>query len=573
MRVSTLSAWLIPCGLLGILLAACSGGSSGENTPLATDSATIATGKILFNRHCAGCHNFRQDGIGPKLGGITAELSARQIARLIQQPEKLLQSGDTRWADLRKRFKTTMPSFSGLSDQEVHAIVAFLNIHQSRGRTLVEVADKGLADPIPAKIGLSDEVMNLQFVAQIPPSSPTGQPPLARITKLDYSPGSGQLFVNDLRGKLYKLVQGKPVVYMDLARLRPHFVAEPGLATGFGSFAFHPDFRRNGLFYTTHSEAPGSAKADFSYADSIDVTLQWVLTEWKATNPQADTFSGTSRELLRIDFVSGIHGMQEIAFNPRAKAGGPDYGLLYVAVGDGGSVENGYPFLPHNRNHAWGTILRIDPAGRTSRNGQYGIPPTNPFAHGGYHEYLGEIYAYGFRNPHRLTWTHDGRLLVSNVGQHNIEGIYQADPGSDAGWPVREGPFRVNPEGNLDYVYPLPANDSMYHFNYPVAMYDHDEGSAICGGFEYLGPGRPDQFLFGDIPSGRLFGFDLKNSQPATPATIWEWRVSLDGKTRSLKDITGSDRVDLHFGRGSRGELYLLTKADGKIYRITGPGK
>ena len=63
-----------------------------------------------------------------------------------------------------------------------------------------------------------------------------------------------------------------------------------GLATGFGSFAFHPDFAKNGLLYTTHTEAPGSAPADFVYADSIKVTLQWVLTEWKVNDPNAAVF-------------------------------------------------------------------------------------------------------------------------------------------------------------------------------------------------------------------------------------------------------------------------------------------
>ena len=104
------------------------------------------------------------------------------------------------------------------------------------------------------------------------------------------------------------------MVYMDMAKLKPKFINEPGLATGFGSFAFHPDFAKNGLLYTTHTEAPGSGKADFGYADSIKVTVQWVLTEWKTKNPGAATFSGTSRELFRVNMVTGIHGVQEINF-------------------------------------------------------------------------------------------------------------------------------------------------------------------------------------------------------------------------------------------------------------------
>jgi len=33
--------------------------------------------------------------------------------------------------------------------------------------------------------------------------------------------------------------------------------------------------------------------------------------------------------------VSGIHGVQEITFNPLAKKGDEDYGLLYIGIGDG----------------------------------------------------------------------------------------------------------------------------------------------------------------------------------------------------------------------------------------------
>jgi hypothetical protein len=72
--------------------------------------------------------------------------------------------------------------------------------------------------------------------------------------------------------------------------------------------------QNNGLLYTTHSEAPVSGKADFSYFDSIKVTMQWVLTEWKTDQPAAATFSGKGRELLRVNMVTGIHGVQEYYF-------------------------------------------------------------------------------------------------------------------------------------------------------------------------------------------------------------------------------------------------------------------
>jgi hypothetical protein len=80
-------------------------------------------------------------------------------------------------------------------------------------------------------------------------------------------------------------------------------------------------------------------------------------------------------------------------------------------------------------------------------NGQYGIPKINPFAED--KNALGEIYAYGFRNPHRFTWTRNGEMIAFNVGHANIESIDLIKPGHDYGWPIREGSFLINPYGDL----------------------------------------------------------------------------------------------------------------------------
>ena len=406
----------------------------------------------------------------------------------------------------------------------------------------------------------------------MPASSDSGKLPLTRITKLTFQPNTENLFILDLRGKLYKLQNGKPVVFMDIAKLKPKFTHESGLATGFGSFAFHPDFAKNGLLYTTHTEAPGSGKADFGCADSIKVTLQWVLTEWKMDNPAASTFSGTGREMLRVNMVTGIHGLQEITFNPLAKPGSDDYGLLYIGVGDGGSVEELYPFLAHSTEKIWGTIIRIDPMGKNSSNGQYGIPPNNPFAKNKDGKTLGEIYAYGFRNPHRITWSKSGQMLACNIGQANAESVNLVLPGHDYGWPIREGTYLLDPYGDITKVYPLPPNDSIYKVTYPVAYFDHDEGLAISGGFEYSGTAIPalrGKYLFGDIPSGRLFYIDMADVKQGKQALIKEWKVALNDSAGTAKKLCkGCERVDLHFGRDARGELYMLTKVDGKVYKL-----
>jgi glucose/arabinose dehydrogenase/cytochrome c2 len=537
----------------------------------AEDSAQIAKGEALFNQNCSGCHNFRQDGIGPQLGGLTTKVSSVWIERFIKNPQKMISSGDKRAQQQFKKFKVIMPSFPGLKPDELKSIVAFLNTRKQPIQQVSKTVGKEATNPIPEAIKTSGLVGGLELFTTIPPSSDSGKLPLTRIITLDYQPATKESFVLDQRGKLYKLNDNKPGIYMNIAELRPKFIPVPGLATGFGSFAFHPDFAKNGLLYTTHTEPAGTAKADFAYADSIKVTLQWVLTEWKADDPTAATFSGKGRELFRVNMVTGIHGVQQITFNPRSKPGDDDYGLLYIGVGEGGAVESGYPFLAHNLHNVWGTVLRIEPTGNNSANKQYGIPKHNPFAENKDPKILKEIYAYGFRNPNHITWSSTGQMLVSNVGHGNIESLDLITPGADYGWPIREGTFVVDPYGNLNKVFQLPANDNIYKITYPVAEFDHDEGKAISGGYEYTGTAVPQlkgKFLFGDIPSGRLFYVEMADIKRGKQAPIKEWKMSINGKQTSFKDIIGKGRIDLHFGRDANGELYLLTKADGKVYKL-----
>lgn len=539
------------------------------------DSATIAKGEATFNQYCIGCHNFRQDGIGPQLGGLTTKVSADWIKQFIKDPQKVIDSEDERASQLVKKYKVVMPAFSAFTNNDLNAIVAFLNTQKMPEQKVDKESGNAIANPIPEAIRNSNMVVGLELITQIPPSSDSAKLPLTRINKLDHQPNTGTSFILDQRGKLYQLLHNKPTLYMDLATLKPSFIPEPGLNTGVGSFAFHPLFAKNGLLYTTHTEPPGTALADFTYADSIKVRIQWVLTEWKADNPRSATFSGTGRELFRVNMVAANHGVQEITFNPLAKSGDEDYGLLYIGVGDGGSVERGYPFLAHSPEKVWGTILRINPTGRNSANGKYGIPAANPFAKNHNIKKLGEIYAYGFRNPHRITWSTKKQMLACNIGHGNIESVNLVVKGYDYGWPVREGNFVLNPYGQLNKVYALQENDSTFHITYPIAQYDHDEGNAISGGFEYSGtavPGLKGKYLFGDIPSGRLFYIDMADVKQGRQALVKEWKITVNGVMKSLNELCGSKRVDLHFGRDARGEMYILTKADGKVYRLVSAG-
>jgi mono/diheme cytochrome c family protein len=548
-----------------VLFTSC--GSGKTASAIATDSLSIALGQLLFQNNCSGCHNFRHDGIGPNLSGITETDSINWLKTFIRSPKSMIDSGNERAKNLLANYHSVMPSFASLKDEEIDQLIAYL--HTQQGRKKPKDDPNAIKNPIPEKIAASDIQIDLDFFTQIPASS--DKEPLTRISKMDWVKSTNAWFVLDQRGKLYKLENQKGATWLDISQWKKKFIDQPGLATGLGSFAFHPDYAKNGIFYTTHSEAAHTQKADFAIPDSIRQTLQWVLCEWKNTDPLGNTFKGTCRELIRIDMVAGIHGVQEIIFNPRSRRGDEDYGQLYIGVGDGGATENGYAFLTHHPERIWGTILRIDPLGKNSHNGQYGIPDKNPFAHSKDSNTIREIYADGFRNPNRMLWTPKGVMLATNIGQSNIEAIDIVLKGHDYGWPNREGKFLMYPDSDINKIYPLPLNDSAFQYDYPVAAFDHDEGNAIAGGYIYEGKNIPElrgKYLFGDIPSGRLFCLNVVDLKTGKMATINEWFVSLNGKRIPLRKLCGQNRVDLRFAQDEKGEVFIFTKPDGKIYRL-----
>ena len=555
---------------LSLVLVACNqkGNSSADETPM--DSAAIAKGAAIFNQNCIACHSIDQDGIGPALGGVTDDVSDDWLKSFIADPKKMIESGDPRAQSLFAKYKAVMPSFAYYKEDELDGIVAYLHTQKGMHKRMVSSADTAaLENPIADGIPMSDLVLNMKLFAQMPATAE--QRPLTRITKFSSRPDTHEFYVLDLRGKLYRLQNGKADVFLNISDHKPNFINAPGHATGFGSFAFHPEFASNGLLYTTHTEAAGSAPADFIFDDTLKVKLQWVLSEWKTDEPGGFPYRGQSRELMRINMVGQSHGVQEIVFNPLAKREDEDYGLLYIGVGDGGSAERGILHINKGPENIWSSILRIDPAGRNSANGKYGIPPSNPFVRSKNPKALGEVYAFGFRNPHKITWTSSGKMLASNIGQHNIEELNLILPGHDYGWPTREGSFMIDLRASTRKLYPLSADDESFNMDYPVAEYDHDEGNAIIGGYEYQGTAinkLKGKYLFGDMVNGRLFYVNVDDVREGQEAPMMEVKVALNGKLTTLKELCDDERLSMRFGRDHAGEIYISTMPDGKIYKL-----
>ena len=341
--------------------------------------------------------------------------------------------------------------------------------------------------------------------------------------------GSGRLFVYDQAGTVtaFTGLGVNPTVYLSVdERLVPLGVGGPGTfdERGLIGFALHPDFAQNGKVYTYSSE-PSNGPADFTVPIPQGRTFnhQGVIAEWMAAPPNAPQINkATRREVLRVDEPQFNHNGGTMRF-------GPD-GNLYIAFGDGGGADDrdgqlsqGLPIVGHGlegngqrTTSVLGTIIRIDVDGRTSPNGQYGVPAGNPFVGV---EGLDEIFAYGFRNPFMFSFdSTTGDLYVGDVGQNDVEELDVVTTGGNYGWHFREGTFAFDHNSTgPGFVTNLPPEPIPAGLIDPIAQYDHNDGLSIIGGFVYRGATIPELaglYVTGDFgqsftsPTGRLFYVD-----------------------------------------------------------------
>lgn len=248
---------------------------------------------------------------------------------------------------------------------------------------------------------------------------------------------------------------------------------------GINGFAFHPNYKDNGLFYVSYTQQKPK---------------RLVISELKASGDKADEKS--ERVLLEIPLINWNHHGGNIVF-------GPD-GYLYIGVGDT-SKRNDEKRMAQLNAVMVGKVLRIDVNGRD--HGAYGIPVDNPFADGV--DALPQIYAYGIRNPWGMSFDDKGRLWLADVGQDLWEEINWIEKGGNYGWSFREGarPFPMR----LD---PAPEGAKLID---PIFEYNHGEGLSITGGIIYKGKALSDltgSYIYGDFVIGK----------------VWALRVGEDGK-------------------------------------------
>jgi len=485
---------------------------------------------------------------------------------------------------------------------------------------------------------------------------------LSRVNAIREEPGgAARLFVVDQNGPLYILDKQTRTLttYLDFdgrgdrPGLFHRLLAESGFGNGLSALYFDPDYRRTGTFYTVHIEDPANQRSnvpDNAHLPALKIdgyrttppirtpgptATEGVLIEWTDTNTSNATFEGTARELLRVQLNTRIHPLGDLIFDPTARRGDPDWRVLYLECGDGGSGESRNMAMrlnPQRLDTLEGKILRIIPdlaehsaTSTVSENGRYRIPNDNPFATTpGARK---EIWAYGFRNPHRLTWAIDrdnaanNRLIANSVGLHTWETVNIVKKGANYGYPLREGTEAMTIDTTTT---PLPADDriplqvgeqsgeTLVKPTYPVAQYGHvpGGGDAIGAGFLYSGrllPALRGKYLFSDITTGRVWYADYKemlaadDGKPSTLAAMHEVKIQWDaprdtpdrgpqiydsmflineatyhargGKLPHLSNrqrVATEGRADARLAVDGEGELYIYSKSDGMIRQVVG---
>ncbi len=275
-------------------------------------------------------------------------------------------------------------------------------------------------------------------------------------------------------------------------------------AEGSPAIAFHPEFANSnspgyGKFYAVLVDRAGAGTPDFS-SGGPGTFAHSMLVEVTMNDITSNSFSNvTTREIMRFHQADRLHNVGDIDF-------GPD-GQMYVSVGEDNVLSNAQDLAS-----VYGKILRIDPLGTNSANGKYGVPADNPFI--GNAAAAPEVYAYGFRNPHRINFDPvSGALYAGDVGNNSIEEVDRVEAAANYGWPFKEGSFladQVEQDVSLDEPDPVSGLTLAEELGLvdPLFEYDHTDGHAIIGGAIYNGTEIPwlvGKYIAADWSSGKVW--------------------------------------------------------------------
>jgi glucose/arabinose dehydrogenase len=251
-----------------------------------------------------------------------------------------------------------------------------------------------------------------------------------------------------------------------------------------------PDFARNGQVFLLYAAENGGP------ADGHKAAR---LTRVTARGDRADPSSEVV--ILGADSKEACDGLPETAdcipANGIHVGGGlafADDGTLFVGTGDG-EIGEGLTFEPEilraqSLDSLGGKILHITRAGK-------GLP-SNPFWTGNPNANRSKVWAFGLRNPFRLTvrpGTDD--VYVGDVGWNRFEEVDVARPGANLGWPCYEARARTQLYRDTALCKALYTKGGTTP---PLVQWSHKEGQSVTGGAFR----RDGEYVYGDFGASWL---------------------------------------------------------------------
>ncbi|MDI9319323.1 MAG: c-type cytochrome [Phycisphaerales bacterium] len=86
-------------------------------------------GQAIFKANCASCHNPLKDATGPALQGVDTRVPSKEwLYKWVKNSSSVIASGDKYANDLYNKWgKTAMTAFPNLSNEEIDAVVTYVN--------------------------------------------------------------------------------------------------------------------------------------------------------------------------------------------------------------------------------------------------------------------------------------------------------------------------------------------------------------------------------------------------------------------------------------------------------------
>jgi glucose/arabinose dehydrogenase len=416
---------------------------------------------------------------------------------------------------------------------------------------------------------------------------------------LTFAPdGSGRRFILDQTGLVLVLTPDGRVLRRPFLDIADRVVIQSAFdERGLLDLAFHPDFARNGKLYVQYSAQRAGQNIcvdedglvpEEPEACPLQYTRRVSEFEVSATDPEF-VDPASERVVFETQWPGRKHNGGGLAF-------GPDR-MLYIGLGDGGFVHGPSgaddPFnvdpdllfgdlLAQDLTSLYGKILRID----VDSGDPYAIPPDNPFA--GADDVPDEIFAWGFRNPFRISFDREGdrAMYVSAPADTLFEATYRVTGPGNYGWASKEGTHCFKrtsafaPPETCASVGPLgePIHDPVIEYlNFAVEdprsqFPGRGVGRASLGGHIYRG--KSIKWLRGRFVQGD-FGLNLLDGQILVAKRMPEghpWQL------RRAFLFDPSDPLKSGFmksiGQDADGELYAVTGnftptgLEGRIWKI-----